>query len=895
MKKNFVLVLLLFISVPCFALHIAGGELYYKYVGPGATANTDRYTITLRLFRECHPVVPAGQAAAPMPSEVELGIFTNNNELGSGTVYKTLFVPRTKDDFLSLQSPLVCIVNPPEICYEIGYFTTTMDLPQTDYGYTIAYQTCCRSFIILNVQFFDLPGPPNNRGEGATYTCVIPGTKTLGKEHNNSAVFDVKDTVLVCENKKIRLDFSASDADHNNPSYADSLSYSFCNAYNRGDALNSSDIAPSNPPYQSVVYTGGYSGASPMGTDVAIDPQTGIISGTIGGAGGYVVTVCVAEWRHGKIIGIHRKDFLLRVTACDFAAADLKPSYITCNGYALDFKNESTSSAIKSYFWDFGDPNNPAKDTSIQPTPTYTYTDTGEYTVKLVINKGQQCTDSATTIAKVYPGFVPDFSVKGSCLQTPYYFTDLSTTRYGEIDSWTWKFGDGTGSDTTNPVHSYTSAGLKAVTLTVTNTKGCIEDLEKQVDIRDRPAIYLPFRDTLICNQDVLQLSATADFPGIFTWSPNTNITSVNSPRPKVNPTDTITYYVSFSDGKGCDNTDSVKINVVDSAFVHLGRDTVICLTDTIQLIPQTNALYFNWQPALYIDSPQAKMPFVAPLATTTYTVTAKVSDRCIAKDDITIQEIPYPQANAGPDVVICYNKSVKLSATIKGSTFAWSPANSLYNANTLTPTAGPQSTTTYTLTVYDTLTRPNCPKPMVDYVTVKVSPKVIAFAGNDTSVVIGQPVQFTATGGISYTWQPATGLNDPNIFNPIGTYQAGTTSVTYQVRVLDSNGCAGYDDVTVKIFQTAPEIFVPTAFSPNGDNTNDILYITVAGLKQFDYFRIYNRWGNMVYSTTNPSLGWDGTFGGYKQPPGTYVFAAHGTDYLDKPVFRKGTLVLIR
>jgi gliding motility-associated-like protein len=183
----------------------------------------------------------------------------------------------------------------------------------------------------------------------------------------------------------------------------------------------------------------------------------------------------------------------------------------------------------------------------------------------------------------------------------------------------------------------------------------------------------------------------------------------------------------------------------------------------------------------------------------------------------------------------------------------------------------------------------------MVDYVTVKVSPKVIAFAGNDTSVVIGQPVQFTATGGISYTWQPATGLNDPNIFNPIGTYQAGTTSVTYQVRVLDSNGCAGYDDVTVKIFQTAPEIFVPTAFSPNGDNTNDILYITVAGLKQFDYFRIYNRWGNMVYSTTNPSLGWDGTFGGYKQPPGTYVFAAHGTDYLDKPVFRKGTLVLIR
>lgn len=893
MKKYFLLLLVLTVSVPGFALHIAGGELYYKYIGPGDSPNTDKYTITLRLFRECHPVVPAGQTAAAMPDAVELGVYTNT-ATGGGRLYKDLTLNRSQDYTISLTSPLVCIINPPQICYEIGYFSTTQDLPKSDYGYTVAYQTCCRSFIILNVRFYDIPGQ-NSSGEGATYSCEIPGTKTLGDEHNNSAVFDVKDTVLVCQNKKIRLDFSASDPDSNNPDYHDSLSYSFCDAYNRGIATSSANILPSPPPYRNVTYNADYSGETPLGQGVVIDPKTGIISGTIGSAGGYVVNVCVAEWRHGKIISVHRKDFLLRVSACDFAAAELNPTYITCNGFGLDFKNESTSSAIKSYFWDFGDIKNPIKDTSVQPAPTYVYSDTGEYKVKLVVNKGQQCSDSAITIAKVYPGFVPDFSVKGSCLQTPYYFTDLSVTKYGTINSWAWKFGDGTGSDTTNPIHSYTSSGVVPVSLTVTNTKGCTETVTKQLDVRSKPIITLPFRDTLICKQDVLQLSATADLKGDFTWSPNVNISSTTSPTPTVNPANTTTYYVSFTNGKGCDNTDSIKVNVTDSAFVHLGSDTVICLSDTIQLIPQSNALYFTWQPALNIDSPRAKTPFVSPLNTTTYTVTAKISDRCIAKDDITIQEIPYPKADAGPDVAICYDKSVKLYASIKGSSFTWSPANGLTNANTLTPTAAPRKTTTYTLTVYDTLTKPNCPKPMIDYVTVKVSPKVNAFAGNDTTVVIGQPLQLTATGGVTYTWQPSLWLDNANIYNPVATFLSGSTGITYQVRALDSNGCEGFDNITIKVFQTAPEIFVPSAFSPNGDNKNDVLHITVAGLKQFDYFRIYNRWGNMVFSTSEPSQGWDGNMGGYKQPPGTYVYIAQGVDYTGQHLFRKGTIVLIR
>jgi len=111
----------------------------------------------------------------------------------------------------------------------------------------------------------------------------------------------------------------------------------FCSAYNRGNSTNSGNVLPSAPPYVSVTYKPGYSGEEPLGPGLSIDSKSGIISGIAPSAGGYVVTVCVAEWRNGKTISIHRKDFLVRVGDCDFAAAELNPSYITCDGFSLNF------------------------------------------------------------------------------------------------------------------------------------------------------------------------------------------------------------------------------------------------------------------------------------------------------------------------------------------------------------------------------------------------------------------------------------------------------------------------------------------------------------------------------------------------------------------------------
>jgi gliding motility-associated-like protein len=253
---------------------------------------------------------------------------------------------------------------------------------------------------------------------------------------------------------------------------------------------------------------------------------------------------------------------------------------------------------------------------------------------------------------------------------------------------------------------------------------------------------------------------------------------------------------------------------------------------------------------------------------------------------------VPYPGANAGKDTVICYNSSAQLHGIITGSSFSWSPAGSLNNPNILNPIATPPGTTSYVLSVTDVL---GCPKPKRDTIVVTVLPKVNAFAGKDTAVVVGQPLHFNATGGVSYLWSPATALNNTGIHNPTGLYDGSFDSIRYKVVVRDQANCADSAFVTIKVFRTNPQIFVPTAFTPNGDGKNDLFRPIPVGISRFDYFRVYNRWGQLVYSSTNLELGWDGKIQGRDQGSNTYVWMVKGVDFTGKEVFAKGTVTLIR
>ena len=403
-----------------------------------------------------------------------------------------------------------------------------------------------------------------------------------------------------------------------------------------------------------------------------------------------------------------------------------------------------------------------------------------------------------------------------------------------------------------------------------------------------QPPITLGFRDTLICVPDEVPLQASG--VGNFTWSPLTNIRNANTGTPTVNPATTTTYTVELN-LQGCVNTDTVRVRVVRVVTTRAMNDTTICLTDPVQLNIISDGLRHQWTPAVSLNDATLQNPLATPTGTTTYQVLARIGS-CTATDNVTITTVPYPKANAGNDTSICYNTSARLNGSHDGNSFSWAPITSLTNANTLSPVAFPARTTEYVLTSLDNR---GCPKPGHDTVLVTVLPKIRPFAGNDTLVVVGQPVQLNAEGGVRYLWMPPTGLNNPNINNPIGIYGREIDSIRYTVRVFNEAGCYDSAFVSVKVFKTNPYVFVPSAFTPNQDGLNDVIRPIAVGVREIKYFRIYNRWGQMIFHTTVNQKGWDGKIAGVPQGSNVFVWMVSAIDYAGNPIFLKGTVTLLR
>ncbi|MBV9961897.1 MAG: gliding motility-associated C-terminal domain-containing protein [Parafilimonas sp.] len=862
-RSFFVLVLLLS-AQHIYADHLKGGWMNYTYLG--VVGSNVQYEVSFYQYSDCSE-----------PEKVDGAIYLAVHDAGSSSQVGPVHVvdmTNLRQEIKSNFGP--CFQNAPTICYLVAEYTTTITIPKNTSGYVLTVQRCCRIAGIANV--------PNSNTTGLTYTLTIPGG---ANSNDNSPVFSFNDTAAICYGSPFTFDFSAIDTD------GDSLVYALCSGFTGGTQFDPVVETPTAPPYQTIPYNSPYSGSEPLGPNASIDSKTGILSGIAPmQLGTYVVAVCVNEFRNGVFIAHTRKELHINVSNCKLGGAALDPFYITCNGYDFTFVNLAGANPDYKYSWDFG-VTSINTDTSSQGQPTYTYPDTGTYTVILKAKNNVGCQDSAKAQVKIYPGFVTDFSVAGSCIANPYNFTDLTTTKYGYVNSWKWFFGESESlNDTTqNPSYKYADTGMKTITLITTNSKGCIDTSTKLYDITNSPNLVVKFIDTLICNIDTLRLESFSSSQGaVFNWSPSYNLIGSNSSTPLVYPKQNTTYNVTVTDN-GCLAQDSIAVNVIDHVSLSLPPDTTICKTDSIQLSPATNALYFSWSPPESLSNSSIEQPFARPLTNTKYNLLASVG-KCFATAAMNVNVVPYPAAHAGIGASICFGKTAQLNASIEGTSFIWSPSSSLVNPNSLSPIAGPQSTTLYTLSVTDTL---GCPKPSIDSVLVSVIPKVRAFAGNDTNVVISQPLQLKATGGTIYHWSPSFNLSNPDIANPIATFMESPDTMIYSVKVSTPEGCSANDSIKIFIFETKPEIFIPTAFTPNGDGRNDVFKPTVAGMKQLFYFRVYNRWGQLLFSTSQANQGWNGIYDGQKQASGTYVYDVRAIDYTNKPYFKKGTFVLIR
>ena len=180
--------------------------------------------------------------------------------------------------------------------------------------------------------------------------------------------------------------------------------------------------------------------------------------------------------------------------------------------------------------------------------------------------------------------------------------------------------------------------------------------------------------------------------------------------------------------------------------------------------------------------------------------------------------------------------------------------ANFLSNANIANPEAFPGVTTTFIVTASNTFCT------AIDSIIVFVNPIPQAFAGNDTTVTLNQTVQLHGldlnnTPNATYSWSPSAGLNDANIATPVAT---ATNDVAYLLTITTGNGCKSVDTINIRVFDKT-EIYVPNAFTPNSDGLNDILKVKPVGIAQLKIFKIFDRWGTLVFSTkTLPLAGTD-------------------------------------
>jgi gliding motility-associated-like protein len=222
-----------------------------------------------------------------------------------------------------------------------------------------------------------------------------------------------------------------------------------------------------------------------------------------------------------------------------------------------------------------------------------------------------------------------------------------------------------------------------------------------------------------------------------------------------------------------------------------------------------------------------------------------------------------------------------------------WSPASDIVSpdtSNTPNTRVYPKSygQHVYTLEVDDNY---GCNFKVVDKVAVTMNPPVPAFAGRDTIAAMDLPHQLFGSGGVSYLWSPGFLLDNPTKKNPIAMLRSDTR---FALMVTDNGGCVGYDTVFVKVY-VGPTYYIPNAFSPNGDGINDVFRAIPPGITKTEYFRVFNRWGQMIFETHDYMKGWDGTYIGKPQPTGAYVWIIKGVDKYGKTVQMRGTVILVR
>ncbi|WP_207493383.1 PKD domain-containing protein [Aridibaculum aurantiacum] len=542
--------------------------------------------------------------------------------------------------------------------------------------------------------------------------------------------------------------------------------------------------------------------------------------------------------------------------------------------------------------------------TTTNTTVYHTYTQGGNYipTVTLIAGPTASCRllilgVDTIKVDIVKAGFRE--AMTRSCGSTLVSYTDTSRA-YAGVANWSWKFGNGNTSAVRHPQQTYTATNNYQVQLVVTSNSGCADTANKVVFVKvnNIPVISI-VSDSLGCVNQPVRYAATIlseDSIGNYQWSFTNGVVSY-APTFSNYYTTTGSYNATLITSTifGCSDTANRPIIINPTPTVKASDDKVICRGQSVQL-QVTGAPVYSWGPLYGLNCYTCPNPIANPANTTAYEVAGTNSFGCTAKDTVNIRVVqPFTVRVSGKDT-ICIGQSTQLIAS--GATrYVWTPSTGLNAANIATPIASPTLTTAYTVVGYDA---EGCFTDTAR-ITVAVGEYPTIDLGPDKTLSTGTmlPLASTVTNGpiTRWLWSPATDLNCSTCALPTAHIKK---DITYRVLATNAYGCSATDTISIKVFCEGTQVFIPNLFTPDNDGINDILVVRGTGIKTVKNFRVFNRWGELVYERSNfspndPAYGWDGMVKGQKAPPDVYVYTCEVLCENDVPFVYKGNTAIIK
>ena len=606
-------------------------------------------------------------------------------------------------------------------------------------------------------------------------------------------------------------------------------------------------------------------------------------------------TVSLTINNNGCLATVEKKDLVFVKPPI----ADIKVIY-DCKSQ-LNVQLRDTSQGALTWDWDFGDG---ARSTDPYP-PLHTYPALGMYKVFLKTTNAE-CSSIDSTVVSVLntkPVFTFDPADGYLCRKDGIW---LASTYPEYIADYYWDFGDGRSAFSDTAIYNYyDTAGIYYPSLVARYSNGCYDTLysPKPVTVTGPTASFLTATPATCANDMVMftDKSKSDGLHDIVSWhwdygdARSETLTAPPFSHVYTNGGNYTARLIITDNNNNCTDTAyyTVKINALPA--VSAGADTFACEGSAVQLMAG-GAVNYLWNTDVTLSCTACAAPGASPLQNAVYTVTGTDANMCKNEDTVKVEVIhPFVMKVKEKSVEICQTKNIILQAS-GANLYSWNPPAGLSNANVGNTYASPLQTTTYTVTGTDVH---HCFAQSEDVlVTVNPNPQ-FTILNNSITAQKGDINLLATTGSpdiVAWHWLPSAGLSCTDCAQPVST---AIKTITYTAIAYTDRGCTDTDRVYIHVLCNQNKIYIPQAFTPNGDGRNDWFYVMSNIDNPIISFAIYGRTGERIFMkkntiTNNPSDGWNGMQNGALLSNGTYVYVIEINCNEDK-VFLKGTITLLR